>query len=339
MGEVREHKDQQPFREHVRELRQVFMMSALYVLIGSSIGYALYKPLFAILIKPYHSPLYYTTVAGAFNAIFKVSILFGIIVAIPLIFYKVYKFISPALPIGIQFFTAKLIGMSFLFAIAGVSYGYFISLPATLHFLTTVGPAGVNPLVEVSGYLNFVFHYLIAMAIVFQFPLVLLIVNKVKPLTPSGLNKYQRHAIAGSTVISAIITPTTDPINLGLMMIPVLGLFELGIVFIWLANRRSKAYQHGPIRPLNLEPIVINPIPFNFGQSELVPLSAATVVETPEMQPIAAVIEPQIIQVETAPEHVAVRVMAQARPRLLPKLQSYSPGRVVMDILPPMASA
>lgn len=339
MREVREHKNRQPFREHVRELRQVFMMSALYVLIGSSIGYALYRPLFAILIKPYHNPLYYTTVAGAFNAIFKVSILFGIIVAIPLIFHKIYKFVSPALPAGIQFFTVKLIGLSFLFAITGVAYGYFISLPATLHFLTNVGPTNVNPLVEVSGYLNFVFRYLIGMAIIFQFPLILLIINKIKPLTPSGLNRYQRHAIAGSTVIAAIITPTTDPINMGLMMIPVLGLFELGIIFIWLANRRSSLPKYKTVRPFNVEPVVVNPIPLNFGQNGLAAPLKPNVVQPPEVLLAPVIIEPQVIQTQMAPERVVVRVVPEAKSRLLPSLQGYSASRIVKDILPPMANA
>ncbi len=337
MGEVRKHKNRQPFREHVRELRQVFMISALYVLIGSSIGYALYKPLFSVLIRPYHNPLYYTTVAGAFNAIFKVSILFGIIISIPLILHRIYKFISPALPIGIQFFTVKLIGMSFLFAAAGVSYGYFISLPATLHFLTTVGPAGVNPLVEISGYLNFVFHYLIAMAIVFQFPLILLIINKAKPLKPSGLMKYQRHAIAASTVIAAIITPTTDPINMAVMMIPVIALYEIGILFIWLANR-NKVEPVSLQRPSNVLPVVINPIPANFGLGPLLPLEAPVVLEQKTLSP-----SPKTniaIQFSDAVEEIEVKFSEDyVKPKLLPRIQNYSARRIAMDILPPMASA
>lgn len=332
MEKVQEHKDQRPFREHVKELRQAFMTSLFYILAGSALGYALYKPIFALLIKPYNNQLYFTTPAGAFNAIFKVSILFGLIIAIPFIVHRIFKFVSPAFPKRIHFFTVRLLFLSFMLAVAGVSYGYFISLPTTIHFLTNVGPANVKPLIEVSSYLNFVFHYLLGLAIVFQFPLILLIINKVTPLRPSGLMRYQRHVIAGSVILAAIITPTVDPVNQMIMTVPMIALYQLGVVFVWLANR-NRVELVGNRRPSNVEPVAISLIPVNFGHTELAALPAPMIVEKP------AVIEPQITQVQTAPEQVVVRVVKEAKPRLLPKLQGYSPGRVVVDILPPMASA
>lgn len=336
MGEVLRHKKHQPFREHVRELRQTVTWSLLYVLLGSVLGYALYKPLFAILIKPYHNQLYYTTVAGAFNAIFKVSILFGIIVAIPFIAYRLYKFVSPALPLGVQFFTAKLIGLSFLFATAGVCYGYFLSLPATIHFLTTVGPVGVNPLVEVSGYLNFVFHYLIGMALVFQFPLILLIINKVKPLKPGGLMKYQRHAIAASTVIAAVITPTTDPINMALMMVPVIALYQIGVIFIWLANRNRQIILVQKVRPDNVPAVTITPIPLNFGLSStpVVQVAPAMALSSApaSMQKTAMAVPAQVKTIKIKPVDDSAKIDIKIRSKktqIMNQLASYTPQKLV----------
>lgn len=337
MGEAREHRNQQPFREHVKELRQAFVMSLLYVLIGSSIGYALYKPIFAVLIKPYHNPLYYTTPAGAFNAIFKVSIMFGIIVAIPLIAHRIYKFVSPAFPKKIHFFTAKLIGLSFLLAMAGVCYGYFVSLPTTLHFLTTVGPDNIRPLIEVSGYLNFVFNYLIGMALIFQFPLILLIINKVTPLKPGSLMKYQRHAIAGSTVIAAVITPTTDPINMGIMMIPIIALYQLGVSFVWMANRKRPEADFMRV-PSDLESVVINPIPANFsytdGELSLMPKPMPIKESRSTSVPIVDASEgAQLI------EAVSVAKPESKTPAKTRPLANLPRRRLFLDVLPPTARA
>src|SRR5689334_17957336 len=148
----------QPFSEHVRELRQRLIYS-LTALVGASvIGYLLHDQLFQVIRRPLKAKLYYTSPIGGFNSMLKIAIIFGLVVAIPVFMYQLCRFLGPAFKQRVR--PIRIIMASAFLAATGVSFAYFVSLPAALHFLTNVDTKNLSPFIVVNDYLNFVFSYL-----------------------------------------------------------------------------------------------------------------------------------------------------------------------------------
>lgn len=229
----------QPFRNHIRELRQRLVYCLLALLTGSAVGYLIHGQLFRLLERPLHEKLYYTSPLGGFNAVLKVSVLFGLILSLPVIIYQINKFISPAFKTPQPNRSMRLIGLSSLLAAAGIAFGYFISLPTSLHFLTHLGINNLQPFLVVNDYLSFVISYLVIFGIIFQLPLILALVNRIKPQSPKHLMKYQRHVILGGFVVGAI-APTPDPVSQSFMALPIIILYQLSIGLIWWQNRQAR---------------------------------------------------------------------------------------------------
>lgn len=243
----------QPFSEHVRELRQRLMYVALTLFLGCLVGYLLHERIFHLIRRPLHSQLYYTTPTGGFNAIIKISILFGFLVTVPVLIYQIGKFLSPAFKRRIRSF--RVILFSAILAIFGILFAYYLSLPASLHFLANVDSKDLQSLITVNEYLNFVFAYVAGFALLFQLPLILLFVNRIKPQKPGRLMRYQRWVVLVSFTLAAILTPTPDPVNQTIMALPIILLYQFSVMLIWFANRRRKVIAPEP-SPTLVVPVV-----------------------------------------------------------------------------------
>jgi sec-independent protein translocase protein TatC len=231
----------QPFSEHLRELRQRLIYIIATLFLGCMVGYAIHDKLFHIVTRPLHEKLYYTTPTGGFNAVIKISILFGVIVTVPVLVYQVGKFLSPTFRRRIR--AVKIILFSVFLAITGILFAYYISLPASLHFLANIGSANLQSLITVTEYLNFVFAYVAGFALLFQLPLIMLFINRIKPQRPGGLMRVQRYVILISFILAAILTPTPDPMNQLIMALPIILLYQFSVILIWFVNRRSKVVE------------------------------------------------------------------------------------------------
>src|SRR5690606_28664353 len=97
--------------------------------------------------------------------------------------------------------------LSFFMAIIGVVFAYFVSLPAALHFLMGFSNETISSLVGVNEYYNFALAYLLGYALLFQLPIIISFINRIKPLNPGGMMKAQRWVILGSFIVAAILTP------------------------------------------------------------------------------------------------------------------------------------
>lgn len=256
------------FAEHIRELRKRLMWSLFFVAIGAGIGYALNSAILRILQKPLNESLYYTTPTGAFSFILKLCVVFGLIVALPMIVYQTFAFFGPVLPTRSKRSISKYVLVSVALAIGGISFAYFVSLPAALHFLVNFGSdsGDIKALITADEYFNFVFAYIAGFAVLFQLPLIISFINKIKPLKPSKLIGGTRYVVLGSFVIAAIITPTPDPLNQALMAGPVILLYFVSVAGIIVANLMKRRKKVSPSVPevmisdidklLNEEPVV-----------------------------------------------------------------------------------
>lgn len=239
------HAQKSPLADHISELRRRAMWCVLALVIGGVIGYRYQDQIIAWLVKPLGQQLFYTSPTGGFDFLIKICLFFGFLLAVPVIIYNIFKFISPAIPAHISYSFIKIIIVSIILALGGVAFAYFISLPAALHFLNNFSNSQVTSLISAQEYFNFVMIYLAGFALLFQMPLVFSFINKVKPLKPSQLLKKQRIVILVSFIIAAILTPTPDPINQALMAAPMIVLYQTSIGVVWRDNKRQPRKKKG----------------------------------------------------------------------------------------------
>ena len=232
------HSHKLPMMDHVAELRRRALWCLIALFIGGVIGYRYQDQIIAWLVKPLGQQLFYTSPKGGFDFLIKICLFFGFILAVPVIIYNLFKFISPAIPPQITYSFTKIILVSILLALSGVAFAYFVSLPAALHFLNNFSSEQVSSLISAQEYFNFVMIYMAGFALLFQMPLVFSFINKVKPLKPTRLLKQQRVVILISFIVAAVLTPTPDPFNQALMAAPIIALYQTSIGVVWRDNKR-----------------------------------------------------------------------------------------------------
>jgi sec-independent protein translocase protein TatC len=210
--------------------------------VGSAIAYGFEHQIVDLLLHPSHGQEFiYTSPIGGMNFLFSVCLDIGLVLATPVIIYQLLAFLKPLMKNTTNRFLLLASAAAGAVALAGVVFGYFVGLPSALHFLlhqfTTVQ---VRPLITIQSYMQFVALYLFGSALMFQLPLILFIINRIKPLKPSGLFKYERHLIVGAFVTAFIMNPTPNVIDQMLVVVPIIIMYQIGIVMIWLVNRGKK---------------------------------------------------------------------------------------------------
>lgn len=131
--------------------------------------------------------------------------------------------------------------MSFVLALLGVLFAYFLCLPAALHFLTSFNLPQIKAMLTIDSYLSFVMTYLLAGAALFQLPLVMLIINSVTPLKPAQLLAHEDKLILGAFFVAAVISPTPDALNQAMLALPVVVMYQIGFgLWRWRKRRNSK---------------------------------------------------------------------------------------------------
>ena len=208
---------------------------------GSFVGYKLHNQIVEVLMRPIDGlPLYFSNPAGGFEFLLKVSMTFGLLLALPVVCYNVIKFLEPVMNRPSKRFVSLLVISSIVLALGGATFAYYISLPAALNFLMGASVASVEPLLSTQEYFSFVLIYLAGFAALFQVPLVLVIINRITPLKPMKLLKNQRFVILISFIVAAILTPTPDPVNQTIMAAPAIVMYQFGVMAVAITNRRPR---------------------------------------------------------------------------------------------------
>lgn len=227
------------FYEHILEIRKRLFYVFLVFATGSVFGFAYNSEIQAALIKPLGQQLYYTSPMGGFSFMFSISLFVGALVAIPFCVLHIIKFVSPTIGRNRSTFAVKVLCTSILLTACGVAFAYYVSLPPTLGFLTGFDSTVISSLISTSEYMSFIKLYLAAFALIFQIPLILLVINNITPINPQKMLKSQKYIVVVSFIAAAIISPTPDIINQTLMAAPMIILYELSIGLIWFVNRKK----------------------------------------------------------------------------------------------------
>lgn len=257
------------FIEHVHEVRRRLLISVLCIGAGAAIGWSFFDRIIQFLSQPLQQTLYYSAPTGELSFMIKVCIVFGLVVTSPIVFYHVLRFIQPVITSAARRHIVLYCLFSVCLGIGGVAFAYFVSLPMTLTFLMDMQSDGglIQPLISADEYFNFVLAYIAGFAVLFQVPLFVLVINKITPLTPSGLFKSFRFVVLFSFIAAAIITPTPDPINQAVMAVPVIVLYFISAMLLVLGGLtkrpKNRIAQPAPIAPMPPQPVApaLNPTP------------------------------------------------------------------------------
>jgi sec-independent protein translocase protein TatC len=236
-----------PFLDHLEELRWRIIWSLGALLVGVAIAFALvYK--FDLLtwiqgpILPFlrGRKLVYTAPGDGFSILLQTSVMVGIVLALPIIIWQVYAFLSPALHRHEKRVAIPVIVGAVALFIGGAALAWYFVLPLTLKFLFNLGDKAFDQMITVSAYFSFVTSLVLAMGAVFELPIAVLLLSAFGLVTPKFLSRFRRHALLGSYVVAAIITPGDLFITSVALMVPLYLLYELSIVLSFLVMRRKE---------------------------------------------------------------------------------------------------
>jgi sec-independent protein translocase protein TatC len=182
-----------------------------------------------------------TAMTGQFISSFTVAFVGGFIIAFPYVFWEFWKFVKPALtPKELKKTRGVIFWVSFLFFL-GVAFGYYVLTPFMVNFYFTYK---LSDLIEIrplfSDYLENLIYTTVGIGVLFQMPLLVMVLTRIGIVTAAFLKKYRRHAFVIILILAAIITPTTDPFSLGIVTIPLYLLYEASIIIASRINREKE---------------------------------------------------------------------------------------------------
>ncbi len=235
-----------PFLDHLEELRWRILWSLLALVIGVGIGFWVMMrfEVISILIEPFkpylgaQGKLIYTHPADTFRILMTSSLLIGTLLALPVILWHVWGFLSPALYSHEKKVVIPVLIFATLLFMAGIALSWFLILPLTLKFFSTIQPAGLQPMLSVTETLGFAMSMSLAMGAVFELPIAILALSVLGLVTPRLLHRFRRFALVGAVVVAAFITPGQDPFSLFALAGPLYLLYEVSVLMSALVHRR-----------------------------------------------------------------------------------------------------
>jgi sec-independent protein translocase protein TatC len=226
--------------EHLEELRRRLIIIVAAVFVAAIVGFILSQLIIDLLIERLPTgleKLYFTGVADAFGVRVKVAVFAGIAIAMPIILFQVWRFVTPGLTKGERRIVwPLLLGALFLFAL-GMSVGYVI-IPFALNFLLSFAePGKIEPLLTINEYVGFVTTMMLAFGLVLEFPILLIALARVGILSYSRIARQRRFVILGITVFAIVVTPGGDPFSPTILGVVMYVLFEISLLIIRLIRR------------------------------------------------------------------------------------------------------
>ena len=223
--------------EHLEELRTRLIRILIALAVGTALSFAFTSQIMRVLIAPAGIKPIFLRPTEMFLTYFKVAMLAGVVLAMPAIVYELVKFAWPGLQRSELTYLGLIVPAATLSFALGIMFTYFVLLPYALHYLVSFGGDLVQAQWAISEYITFVTTLLFWSGVVFETPLILFFLARLRVITPQFLSKNRKFAIVIIAVIAAVITPTPDPFNMGLVMVPLLLMYEIGILLARLAYR------------------------------------------------------------------------------------------------------
>ena len=229
------------FLEHLEELRWRIVRSLLAIIIGSAVSFGYIDEILNILLYPTsktNNPIniQVLSVQGMFLIKWFISFISGFIIALPILIYQFWQFVAPGLKVNEKKFAMPFVFFAFTSFILGVLFGYFVLIPFSLEFFSGIGAPHVENNFSIQLYFSFLTWLLLGAGVIFQLPVVSLVLSAIGILTPAFMRHYRKHSIVVIMILSSFITPP-DPVSMLIMSFPLVLLYEMSIGVSWLVNR------------------------------------------------------------------------------------------------------
>jgi sec-independent protein translocase protein TatC len=176
-----------------------------------------------------------------FFLILRVGILLGVILASPIIVYQIWAFLSPALERQEKRAIVPALYLGVVLFAGGVLMSYYAALPVTLRFLLFFGNEYFDPMLQAGRYFGFVTKLLVAFGVLFELPVVIMILSALGLVSPEFLRKKRRHAIVIITILASVLSPGDLVTVTAIMMIPMVFLYEFSILLSVMITKKRKA--------------------------------------------------------------------------------------------------
>ena len=222
--------------EHIEELRKRLLIAVIALAVATLASFGFTEQILGLLARPIGGleNLQAIEITENVSVFMRISLLTGFIVSFPLVAYELLAFVLPGLEPHERRWVFSFIPIATLLFLAGVAFAYFVMLPVAVPFLVTF--LGIPTEVRPASYINFVTNLMFWIGVVFEMPLIVFALAKFRIVSAAQLLKQWRFAIVISAVAAALITPTVDPVNMGLLMAPLVVLYFLSVLFARLAG-------------------------------------------------------------------------------------------------------
>lgn len=254
-----------PFMSHLSELRNRILVSVVSVLVGFVAAFNFSERIFRVLTIPMRSiitlksaypfitfvpregmgqELVFLAPAEAFWVHMKIALITGVVASVPVIFWQVWKFVSPGLLRHERRLAFPFLGVTSGLFFAGTSFCFVVVLPFAMRFLLNFRTESLTPMISVERYIDFCLKFILAFGVVFELPVVLVFLTRMGIISTETLSRNRKYSVLLAFVAAALLTPTPDAFNQTLMAVPIIVLYEGGLIASKIFARRKKVNQN-----------------------------------------------------------------------------------------------
>ena len=230
--------------EHLTELRRCLSISLIGIGVSFTASFYFSEQLLKLLTGFIPSEKRLTFVflspAEALWSNFKVALFAGIILALPVVLYQIWRFVSPGLSEKERRYGPLFLVLVILSFGIGLAFCYFVVLRLAMNFLLSYKTADLTPMISIGYYLDFVIKFMLAFGIIFELPFIIIFLTRIGLFTPEFLAKNRKYAILLNFIIAAVLTPTPDVFNQLLMAVPLIVLYEVGIIGARIVRKKAE---------------------------------------------------------------------------------------------------
>jgi sec-independent protein translocase protein TatC len=241
--EVDTSESEMTFLEHLEEFRWRVIYSLIGIVIATVVAWVFIDFLVEkVLLLPASEAKIQLQNLKPFGQLFiylQVAFIAGFILSIPNFFYHFWKFISPALKSSEKKYVVWIVLFSSICFLTGIVFAYYVMLPFTLKFAAQFGTEIIENNFSIDEYFSIIFSVMLAAGLVFELPMLSFFLSKIGILNPSIMRRFRRHSIVTIMILSAILTPGTDPVAQVLLAIPLVLLYEISIFVSKIFSKKS----------------------------------------------------------------------------------------------------
>ena len=233
------------FLDHLEELRGRIIKSLFSIIIFSIVAYVFSERLLEFITRPIPE-VYFMAPTEAFSTRIKISLIAGIIISVPVIFYHVWRFIAPGLFKKEIKMLIPFVLASTIFFLIGAAFCFFMVLPLSMKFLLGFGTEKLKPMIQIKDYVSFVSYLILAFGAVFELPVISYFLGKIGIITADTLRKGRRYAVTAILILAAVITPP-DVFSQFMLAGPLYFLYEVSILVVKFTGKKKTAEEDSEV--------------------------------------------------------------------------------------------